>query len=81
MLVWPADDRGAPVEADASGPINPFSAFDCGGGWRLADNRSPIGTGASRSVNPFGTHDSVGLLGKSECTKCNHEGEHNPFHF
>jgi len=78
-LVWPPDNRSAPIGSNASRSIDPFGASDLSGGW-LADSHSPIGTGASRSVDPLSADDSLRRLGKRERTKCDHDGERNVFH-
>ena len=45
------------------------------------DNRRPVGSDASRSVDPVGASGGVALLGESERSKRNHDGEYNVFHF
>jgi hypothetical protein len=45
------------------------------------DDRHPIGSDASRSVDTFGASGGVALLGESERSKRNHDGEYNVFHF
>ena len=44
-------------------------------------DRSTIWADASRSVDPVDARGGVGLLSDSERTKCNHESQHNVFHF
>jgi hypothetical protein len=44
-------------------------------------DRSAIWADASRSVDPVGARGGVALLGDSERAKCNHESQHNVFHF
>ena len=47
---------------------------------RLVNDRSAMRSDAPRSIHPVDANSGVGLLGESERTKCQHDGQCNVFH-
>lgn len=81
-LIWLTDHR-SPIGSDTSRAINTVGAVNR---WfpvsrRLVDDRGPVGSDTSRSIDAVDARGGMGLLGESERTKRNYDGEHHVFHF